>query len=143
MVRFYVLAAGPRPDFRLVLAFAWGDADCDTDGNSHHPASREWTELYAQNRGRSDEVFNITPALAEPLVLQVESRHEWLAAAVAHLLASTTGGGISEQTAGPFGPPELVLPRVRGFDVAAAWKWFRASPFQRATLEDPYPNLRA
>src|SRR5260370_22714974 len=96
VTRLYVQVAGPRPDFRLVLAFVWGDADCDTDGNSRPASSREWTELYAQNRGRPDEVFNVFPASVEPLVLQVQSEQGWLAAVVAHLLAETTGGGVSD-----------------------------------------------
>ena len=142
MVRLFVRVAGPRPDFRLVLAFVWADADTDTDGNSRNLASREWTELYAQNRGRPDEMFNVFPASAEPLVLQVQSEYDWLAAAVTHLLAEATGGGVSDQAAGPFGPAASMLSRVGGFDVPAAWERFRASPFQRATLDDPYPNLR-
>ena len=73
MVKMFARVAGPRPDFRLVLAFLWGDADIDTDGNSHNPANREWTELYAQNRSRRGEMFNVSPASADPLVLQVES----------------------------------------------------------------------
>ena len=142
MVKLFVRVAGPRPDFRLVLAFVWGDADTDTDGDSRNPASREWTELYAQNRGRPDEVFNVFPASADPLVLQVQSEHEWLAAAVAHLLAEATEGGVSDSAGGPFEPAASVLLRAGGFDVPAAWERFRASPFQRATLGDPYPNLR-
>ncbi len=142
VVKLFVRVNGPRPDFRLVLAFVWGDADTDTDGNSRNPASREWTELYAQNRGRPDEVFNVFPASADPLVLQVQSEKEWLAAVVVHLLAEATGGGVSESDCGPFEPAASVLPRVGGFDVPAAWERFRASPYQRTTLDDPYPNLR-
>jgi hypothetical protein len=142
VVKLFVRVAGPRPDFRLVLAFVWGDADTDTDGNSRNPASREWTELYAQHRGRPAEMFDVFPASAEPLVLQVQSEQEWLAAVVAHLLAEVTGGGVSDAAGGPFEPAASVLPRAGGFDVPAAWERFRASPFQRATLDDPYPNLR-
>jgi hypothetical protein len=142
VTRLYVQVAGPRPDFRLVLAFVWGDADCDTDGNSRPASSREWTELYAQNRGRPDEVFNVYPASVEPLVLLVQSEQEWLAVVVAHLLAETTGGGVSDQAAGPFGPSEVVLPQADGFDMKAAWEQFQTNVFQRATLDDPYPNLR-
>src|SRR5690242_3299728 len=126
MVKLYVKAAGPRPDFRLVLAFVWGDeVDTDTDGDSRPVDSRDWTELYAQNRGRKDEVFNVSPASDEPLVLQVRSEYEWLASAVAHLLAKTTGGGVSDQAAGPFISADSVLARLGAFDVQAAWERFR------------------
>jgi hypothetical protein len=47
MAKLDVRVAGPRPDFRLVLAFVWGDAETDTEGNSRNAASREWTELWA------------------------------------------------------------------------------------------------
>jgi len=83
------------PDYRLVHAFVWGeDANCDTDGKSHNPASREWTQLYAQNRALPAEVFEIRPYSTDTLVLEVASDSEWLAAAVAFLLAVTTGGTI-------------------------------------------------
>ena len=133
MVKLYVRAARPRPDFRLVLAFIWGDdVDTDTDGDSRPVDSREWTELYAQNRGCKDEVFDVLPASDEPLVLRVQSEHEWLAAAVAHLLAEVTGGGVSEQATGPFAPAESVLARIGAFDVPAAWERFRSSRYQSA-----------
>jgi hypothetical protein len=98
--------------------------------------------LYAQNRDRPDEVFNVFPASDDPLVLQVQSEKEWLAVAVAHLLAETTAGGVSDHTTGPFGPAEAILARAGGFDTLAAWERFQTSVFQRATLDDPYPNLR-
>src|SRR5690349_11696138 len=100
--KFYVQTPGARPDFRLLLSFVWGEADCDTDGNSDHPASQDWTELYAQNRSRPDETFDINPVVDVPLVLEVESKHEWLAAAVAYLLAYTTEGAIADLPTGPY-----------------------------------------
>jgi hypothetical protein len=131
VVKFYVRVTRPRPDFRLVLAFVWGDdVDTDTDGDSRPADSREWTELYAQNRGRKDEVFDVLPEHVEPLVLRVQSEHEWLAASVAHLLAEITGGGVSDQAAGPFVSAESVLARVGAFDVPAAWERFRNSRYQ-------------
>ncbi len=129
-----------RPDFRLVLAFVWGDeVDTDTDGDSRPVDSREWTELYAQNRGRKDEVFNVNPASDEPLVLKVQSKHEWLAAAVAHLLAEITGGGV------------LIRPWARSHQRSLYWHGLGRSTFQqrgngfgtadtRAPLDDPDTN---
>lgn len=134
MVKFYVRAARPRPDFRLVLAFVWGDeVETDTDGDSRPVDSREWTELYAQNRHRRGDVFDVSPASDEPLVLEVRSEHEWLAAAVAHLLSKTTGGGVSAQTDGPFASPGSVLGRVGAFDIPAAWERFRTSRYHSAS----------
>jgi hypothetical protein len=143
MATHYVQTAGLRPDYRLVLAFAWGDAaDCDTDGNARHPADRGWTELYAQNRSRPSEVFDVTAACEDPLILEVESPVEWLAAAVAHLLAEATAGRVSTDPSGPFTLANTLRSRVDDFDVEAAWSRYKGSPFQRATAENPYPNLK-
>jgi len=140
---FYVNATGPRPDFRLVLTFVWGDGvDFDTDGNSSNPASHDWTELYAQNRSKLSEEFDISPVGQDSLLLEVESRQEWLAAVVAYMLAVVTKGEVSGKPDGPFGSPEDLLFFVGDFHRAAAWDRFKASPFQLATEEDPYPNLR-
>jgi hypothetical protein len=137
----YVRPAGSRPDFRLVLAFVWGDAaDCDTEGNARHPADREWTELYAQNRSRSDEVFNVIEFGKDPLVLTVESPTEWLAAAVANLLAESSGGSVSNDPVGPFTPAKSALAYVGDFDVKGAWSRYQESPFQRSSADNPYPN---
>jgi len=142
MATLYVRPAGPRPDFRLVLAFLWGDAaDCDTDGNARHPADREWTELYAQNRTRPGEVFDVVAANVDPVVLEVASPLEWLAAAVAYLLAETTAGSVASDPSGPFTPAASALPRATDFDVRAAWARYRDSPFRRSTADNPYPNL--
>jgi hypothetical protein len=142
MATFYVRPAGPRPDYRLVLAFAWGDdADCDTEGDARHPADRAWTDLYAQDRSRPEETFDVTPASEAPLVLEVKSPAEWLAAAVAHLLAAETAGRVATDPRGPFTPASTLRSRAGDFDLEAAWSRYRASPFQRATAEDPYPNL--
>jgi hypothetical protein len=142
MATLYVRPTGPRPDFRLVLAFVWGDAmDCNTDGNSQHPADREWTELYAQNRCRPDEVFDVVAASDDPLILQVDSPLEWLRTAVAYLRAEASAGSVSSNLSGPFTPPRAALVRLATFDVQAAWQRYWGSPFQRSSVINPYPNL--
>jgi hypothetical protein len=142
MATFYVRPAGPRPDFRLVLAFAWGDeVDCDTEGNARHPADRAWTDLYAQNRSRPEETFDVIPACEAPLILEVRSPIEWLAAAVAHLLAVETAGRVATDPRGPFTLASTLRCRAGDFDMEAAWSRYWASPFLRATAENPYPNL--
>jgi hypothetical protein len=72
--RFYITAPRERPDFRLVIAFLWHDGqNVNTDGNSHHPASRTWTELYIENREQPDQVVDVTPYQESPLILLIES----------------------------------------------------------------------
>ena len=71
--RFHVRPAGPRPDFRVVIAFLWTEMhNVDSDGNSDNPASREWTELYLMNREKTSEVVDVSPVETSPLVLAVE-----------------------------------------------------------------------
>ncbi|SIN80187.1 hypothetical protein SAMN05444166_0945 [Singulisphaera sp. GP187] len=143
MTELYVLPGGPRPDYRLVLAFVWGDdANCDTEGDSQHPADREWTELYAQKRSRPDEVFDVSPVGEHPLVLKVESSAEWLAAVVASMLAESSAGSVSDDPCGPFNAAKLLLDRMDGFDIGVAWARYWGSPFQKATADNPYPNLK-
>ena len=86
MFTIFIKPAGDRPDFRVVLAFLWGDDhNCDTDGDSDNPASREWTCLYASSRERPGEVVDIFPQQKQPLVLGVESPIESLAAGAAYI----------------------------------------------------------
>lgn len=139
---YFVRVAAQRPDFRLVLAFVWGDINVDTDGNSDHPASREWTELYARNRDSPGEAFDISPIAADPLVLKVQSELDWLAVAVAYLLAMEADGKVSRSIDGPFEPAKTLQQRLYGFDLVASWKRFRDSPYHQATADNPYPNLR-
>jgi hypothetical protein len=101
-----------RPACRVALAFVWGDADCDTDGNSHNPASRVRTELDAPNRGRTDEAFSNIPASVEPLVLQVKSEHEWLDGAVATCWLRPPGAGCRSGRLGLSGRPSRAMLRA-------------------------------
>ena len=140
---FFVTTPNPRPDFRLVLTFLWSDdRDCDTDGNSSSPASREWTELYCRNRENPTEVFDVSPVSPEPLVLLIESPHEWLAARVACFLAMECVGSVADKPDGVYSGPGELISKVGEFDLEAAYERVRQSAFRDATLEDPYPNIR-
>jgi hypothetical protein len=143
MPRFLVKPMNLRPDFRLVLTFLWGDdRTCDTEGNSRNPASREWTELYCRNRESPEEVFDISRFSPEPLVLEVESPHEWLAARVAYFLGVESVGVVADKPDGLYTGPDVLISKMGEFDLEAAKERVRRSVFQGATLEDPYPNLR-
>lgn len=143
MPKFLVKPTTLRPDFRLVLTFLWSDdRNCDTDGNSRNPASREWSELYCRNRENPTEVFDVSPVSPEPLVLEVESPHEWLAARVAYFLAVESVGLVADKPGGLYTGPDVLISKVGEFDIEAAKERVRQSVFQGATVEDPYPNLR-
>ena len=143
MPEFFVRPTTLRPDCRLVITFLWGDlTNCETDGNACNPASRDWTELYCQNRERPEEVFDITPRQHEPLLLSVQSPLNWLAARAAYFLAEDSQGDVSEQPSGPYTGPDCLARHMGEFDLEAARERVRQRHFQGATLENPYPNLK-
>jgi len=82
----FIQPSGLRPDCRLLFPFIFGDdaPNVDTDGDSHNPASQEWTEFYCQNREKQEEIFDIAPVLDNPLVLKIFSEIQELAARVAY-----------------------------------------------------------
>ncbi len=138
---YFASVPAGRPDFRVVLAFAWGDdVDCDTDGDARHPASRDWTLLYAERRGGSRERFEIELVQESPATMAVRSPSRALAASVAAFLAGETGGAVAKLLAGPFGPAELLKPDIGGFDFTGAIGRAAASRYRRATIANPYPS---
>src|SRR5215213_7425264 len=101
MAQFFIRPRGPRPDFRLVITFLWGDFhNVDTDGNSHNPASHDWTELYCTNREAARERVDVFPAQDDPLTLRVRSEVPELAARVAYFLAAETNSMVAESDGG-------------------------------------------
>jgi hypothetical protein len=143
MTRIFVEPQGTLPDFRLVVSFLWGDEhDVDSEGNASSPAARDWTELYLRSRERPEEVIEVVPVEGSGLLV-VESPLEALAARVAFFLATETDGGVAPSALGPWEKPSSLRPRIGPFSVDDAANRAAASPFRRATLDDPYPNLRA
>jgi hypothetical protein len=130
-----------KPDFRLVITFLWRDLhNVDTEGDSYNPASRTWTELYVMNREDFREVVEVDEV--EPRRVRVRSATSWLAAAVAFFLAEESGVLVSRDGAVWLDRGEL-RGEVGVFDLDAARARAAASVWRRATLADPYPNLRA
>ncbi len=143
-MKIYVSAPAERPDFRLVIAFLWHDGqNVDTDGDSHNPASRNWTELYLCNRENSAEMVDISPAQQTPLILEVESELEVLAARTAYFLACQTRGQVFTALGESGQSPNCLLELMGEFQVEGAMRRVEKSPFTRATIKNPYPNLRA
>ena len=83
-------------------------------------------------------MFDVIESDKDPLVLAVESPIEWLAA-VAHLLAESSAGSVSNDPGGPFAPAKSALACVGEIDMYGAWSRYRDSPFQRSSADDPYP----
>jgi hypothetical protein len=120
---FFVRTPNPRPDFRSVAVFLWGEHhDYDSDGDCSYPADRNWTELTLDSRELEDERVDVVPARKEPLTLKVESNRGSLAARVAHYLAVVTGGTISEEVEGKYVVAAVFRDRLGDFDVAGAMR---------------------
>lgn len=144
MTRVFLQPRGPRPDFRLVISFLWGDLhNVNTDGNSDNPASRDWTELYCRNRENEAETFDIGPTAESPLTLEVASDLPELAERVAYFLAVETNAVIAFEPSGPWHEPTILRKSMGSFDLPAAELRAHKSVWREATLDDPYPNLHA
>lgn len=145
---FYIQPNGPRPDFRLLKAFLWHEGqNVDSDGDSHNPASRDWTYLFLCNRDDESEYVMIDKVFTEgvphnPLTLEVKSKCDYLAARCAYFLAVSTQSDVSEgKSQATFSPTALIERMGTEFNVAAAMQRVEDSPFSRSTMENPYPNL--
>lgn len=140
--RIRITAPQKRPDFRQVIAFLWReDHNVDSDGNSHNPASRDWTELYLASRETADPPVSVSPEQQSPLVLSVESSSSSLAAKLAYYLATSTGGAVALEASDTFSSPEVLLPVIGDFDVSAALFRAASSRYSRSTLEQPHPTI--
>ena len=139
---FFIQPSGLRPDCRLLFPFIFGDdaPNVDTDGDSHNPASQEWTEFYCQNREKEEEIFDIAPVLDNPLILEISSEIPELAARVAYFLATSTGSRVGSSAEGPWHDVEWLRAKVGDFDLERALQRVATSRWQRATLENPYPE---
>ena len=142
MTRLFVRPSGARPDFRLVITFLWSEMhNVDSEGDSHNPASREWTWLYLQDRARPENIVEVHAVELEPLVLAIDSEQAVLAARVAFFLARETNGEVASETA-VFTSADSLLPRLGiDFDVIEALRRADQSVWRSATEENPYPNL--
>ena len=139
----YLNAEKARPDFRQVYAFLYSAFhDVDTDGDSFNPASRTWTRLWICNREKNSEWVRIFPVSESPLILEIESDLEFLAARTAYYLATYMQSGVSLASDGPFVDPSS-LSNMMGddFDSKSASRRAAETPFAQSTLENPYPNL--
>ncbi|HEX8235731.1 MAG TPA: hypothetical protein VF600_07220 [Abditibacteriaceae bacterium] len=139
----YLLTTEKRPDFRLVKTFLWSDEqNVNSDGDSHNPASRDWTLLYLLNREDENEWIDIYPLQDRPLMLEIKGSSENLAARVAYFLAVKSSGQVSFTQEGPYQEPVVLLPLLgHAFDLKAAMERIEKSRYANATEENPYPWL--
>ena len=140
----YVLVPNERPDYRLVSTFLWSEEmNINTDGDSYNPASRVWTQLYIANRQNSEEEVDIYPAQAEPLILRVCSRLEYLAVRAAYFLAHYTKGEVSALIDKDFADPTTLKSKVGAeFSIEDALRRTENSRYANTTLDNPYPWLK-
>jgi hypothetical protein len=81
---------GPRPPFRELAHYLWGEVDFDSDGNAD--VDPNWTELTLTRRPNYDERVDIDPVSENPLVLKIISSTPGLAQKTAEYLVKICGG---------------------------------------------------
>jgi hypothetical protein len=140
---YFVQVDGPMPDFRTIITFLWSDFhNVDSDGNSHNPASRDWSELYLQNREKENEVIEIFSEEEEPKILRVVSSDRLLALGVAYFLVHWSSGEILDaETKSPVNQQPVMDELELSFDLLTRVERAEKSIWNRSTLEEPYPNL--
>ncbi|RKH53464.1 hypothetical protein D7V93_26795 [Corallococcus llansteffanensis] len=140
---WFVKPLHERPDFRLVIAFLWGDLhNIDSDGDSDNPASRSWTWLYLRSRERAGERVDLDMEEGTEACMRIRSEEPWLAAAVACFLAMEGKAQVRRGDDTEWGDAPSRVDAVGAFDFHAAIERARVSVWRESTLEDPYPNLR-
>lgn len=142
--RLYLKPLKERPDFRLVITWLWKDFhNVDTDGNASNPASKEWTELYIRNRECTEETIEIEPISENPLVLQISASQKGLLYRITYFLNLVSEGGVSfDSEFKNMVLKENLIDKMEGFNLKKAQERVQNSIWQKATLENPYPNLK-
>ena len=141
---FLVRLEGPRPDFRTVISFLWSDFhNVDSEGDSHNPASREWTSLYLLNRDNGDEVVEVDKNRDEPLVLRIASPLRSMALGVAYFLVHWSSGDILDVDSGEPLNQKFVMDELEEtFDLLTRIERAGRSIWNQSTLTKPYPNQK-
>lgn len=120
----------------------WGDFhNVDSDGDATNPASKQWTWLYIQNRANPAETVDIEVAEA-PTSFRITADLPWLAAATAYFLASEFDARVRAEEQPGWVDPRAIIDHVAQFDLEAAIVRARDSVWRKATLANPYPNLK-
>ena len=142
--KFLARLDGPRPDFRTVISFLWSDFhNVDSEGDSHNPASREWTSLYLQNRENGEEVVEVGRNGDEPLVLCIVSPLRSMALGVAYLLVHWSSGEILDAESGETLDQKHVMDELEvSFDLLTRIERAERSIWNQSTLTNPYPNQK-
>ena len=142
--KFLVRLDGPRPDFRTVISFLWSDFhNVDSDGDSHNPASREWTSLYLQNRENREEVVEVDKDGDAPLVLRIVSPVRTMALGVAYFLVHWSSGEILDAESGETLNQKFVMDELEvTFDLLTRIERAERSVWNQSTLTNPYPNQK-
>ncbi|WP_271765973.1 hypothetical protein [Aquimarina algiphila] len=85
-----------RPDFRLVCEWVSDEIhSIDTDGDSHNPASKEWTWLYLTNRKIENEYAEIGQIKENSEIYEIESSKAEFGYFLAYFLAKETKAKIA------------------------------------------------
>jgi hypothetical protein len=100
--------------------------------------------MYARDaKGRTieHEGFEIYPLQPDPLILEVCSPSLEIASRIAFLLGDFTRGRVMLIGHDEWANPQTLIPQMgKDFDLAQALQRFEKSRYQKATLNNPYPD---
>jgi len=131
-----------RPDFRLVCEWISENVDnVDTEGDSHNPASREWTWLYLSNRKTKNEYAEIGQTKENSEIYEIESSKAEFGYFLAYFLAKETNAEISlDNNFENIIELSELKKKIVNFNINDSLKRTENSIWRKATLEKPYPN---
>lgn len=132
-----------RPDFRLVCEWVSENINSiDTEGDSHNPASREWTWLYLSNRRLENEDAEIGQTQEHKEIYEIESSKEEFGWFLAYFLAKETNAIVSlDKKFEKLIELNDLKSKVVNYDIDQSLKRTHNSIWRKSTTENPYPNL--
>ena len=132
-----------RPDFRLVCEWVSENINSiDTEGDSHNPASREWTWLYLSNRRLENEDAEIGQTQENKEIYEIESSKEEFGWFLAYFFAKETNAIVSlDKKFKKLIELNDLKSKVVNYDIEQSLKRTHDSIWRKSTADNPYPNL--
>ena len=131
-----------RPDFRLICEWVSENVhNVDTEGDSHNPASKEWTWLYLSNRKIKNEYAEIGQIKDNPEIYEIESSKAEFGYFLAYFLSIETNALISfDDKFENIIELEELKQKITNYNIDESIKRTENSIWRKATLDDPYLN---
>ncbi|UKN02702.1 hypothetical protein K6119_04135 [Paracrocinitomix mangrovi] len=139
----YLNITEPRPDFRLVCTWVTQDLEnVDTEGDSHNPASREWTNLYLADRKNNAWCGEINKSSDPINMWTISASTLEFAAFLAIFLKDETNCEVwLDSNKKEELDRNALIKLIENFDITESINRTANSIWRKSTLVEPYPNL--